>query len=70
MMLGDNKSVILNTTVPSSVLNKKHVACNYHCVCEAVAAQILTFVHVNTNKNLADIMTKPLGKTQHMKLMN
>ena len=70
MMLGDNKSVILNTTVPSSMLNKKHVACNYHCVCEAVAAQILTFVHVDTDKNLADIMTKPLGKTQHMKLMN
>ena len=70
MMLGDNKSVILNTTVPSSMLNKKHVACNYHRVREAVAARILTFVHVDTDKNLADIMTKPLGKTQHMKLMN
>ena len=70
MMLGDNKSVILNTTVPSSMLNKKHVACNYHRVREAVAARILTFVHIDTDKNLADIMTKPLGKTQHMKLMN
>ena len=67
MMLGDNKSVILNTTVPSSMLNKKHVACNYHRVRDR---RILPFVHVHTDKNLADIMTKPLGKTQHMKLMN
>lgn len=70
LMLGDNKSVILNTTVPSSMLNKKHVACNYHRVREAVAAKVLRFVHVDTDKNLADILTKPLGKAQHQKLMN
>ena len=30
LMLGDNKSVILNTSVPLSMLKKKHAACNYH----------------------------------------
>jgi hypothetical protein len=32
LMLGDNKSVVLNTTVSSSVLKKKHNAIAYHQV--------------------------------------
>ena len=38
LMLGDNKSVVMNTTIPSSALKKKHCAVAYHQVCEAVAA--------------------------------
>ena len=34
----DNKSVVVNTTIPSSALKKKHCAVAYHQVCEAVAA--------------------------------
>ena len=62
-------SVILNTTVPSSMLSKKHAACNYHRVREAVAARILRFCHVRTEDNLADVMTKPLGRDRHQALM-
>jgi hypothetical protein len=40
LMLGDNMSVVLNTTVPSSVLKKKHNAIAYHRVREAIAARI------------------------------
>ena len=36
LMLGDNRSVILNTTVPSSVLKKKHCAIAYHRTREAI----------------------------------
>ena len=68
MLLGDNLSVILNTTVPSSMLKKKHQACNYHRVREATAAGTLTFCHVPTQDNLADIMTKPLPTALHMSL--
>ena len=68
LLLGDNKSVVLNTTVPSSMLKKKHLACNYHRVREAVAARIVTFVHIPTDENLADLMTKPLGKARHIAL--
>ena len=32
LMLGDNKSVVLNTTFPSSQLKKKHNAVSYHRV--------------------------------------
>jgi hypothetical protein len=60
LMLGDNQSVVLNTTVPSSILKKKHNAIAYHRIREAIAAGIIEFVHIDTNENLADIFTKPL----------
>ena len=68
LMLGDNMSVILNTTVPSSMLKKKHAACNYHRVREAVAARIIRFCHIESKLNLADLLTKPLNPTQHYQL--
>ena len=61
LMLGDNMSVVLNTTLPSSVLKKKHCAISYHRVREAIAAKILRFAHVPSPENIADIATKPLG---------
>jgi len=60
-VFGDNKSVIINTTLPSSVLKKKHNAIAYHRVREAIAANILNFTHIPSTANLADLLTKPLG---------
>ncbi len=62
LLLGDNQSVVLNTTVPSSVLKKKHNAVAFHCICEAIAARICHFVHIPSSENYADILTKSLGK--------
>ena len=59
MMVGDIMSVVLNTTIPSSSLKKKHLACNYHCVREAVAARIIDYGHIPSSSNFADIITKP-----------
>ena len=36
LMLGDNKSAVVNTTIPSSALKKKHQMVAYHRVREAV----------------------------------
>ena len=64
LLLGDNMSVVLNTTVPSSVLKKKHCAIGYHRVREAIAAKILRFAHIPSETNIADVLTKPLvGET-------
>jgi hypothetical protein len=60
MMLGDNMSVVLNTTIPSSMLKKKHNAIAYHRVREAIAAKIVRFAHIPSVDNMADILTKPL----------
>ena len=37
----DNNGIVKNTTIPESMLAKKHNAINYHAICKAVAAGIL-----------------------------
>ena len=69
MLYGDNKSMILNTTVPSSMLKKKHNSIAYHRVREGVAGGVIDIVHVNSEDNLADILTKPLGPQEYYRLM-
>ena len=32
LLLGDNNSIVLNCTMPNSVLKKKDAVCNYHRV--------------------------------------
>jgi hypothetical protein len=43
LILGDNMSVVFNSTVPSSVLKNKHNAISYHKVKKAIAARIMRF---------------------------
>ena len=63
-MLGENISVVINTTVLSSVLKKKHCMIGYHWVCESIAAGVMNFVHIKSTENIADILTKPLPNQQ------
>jgi hypothetical protein len=70
IMLGDNMSVVLNTTIPSSSLNKKHLACSYHRIREAIAGKFVKFGHVRSEHNFADINTKPLGTTAFHRLID
>ena len=62
-LVGDNMSVVVNTTLPSSALKKKHQACNYHRIREAIAGGFVTYGHIDSADNMADICTKPLGTT-------
>ena len=69
-MFGDNMSVITNTTLPSSCLKKKHNAIvGYHRIWEAIAAGIIKFIHVPGSRNIADVLTKPLGPQVHGRLV-
>jgi hypothetical protein len=68
LMLGDNMAVVLNTTIPSSALKKKHQACNYHKVRESIAAGFIRFAHIRSEENLADILTKPLARALFQEL--
>ena len=56
----DNNGVVKNTTIPSSMLAKKHNAINYHAIREAVAAKILRVGKEDGMTNLADLFTKVL----------
>ena len=71
VLFGDNKSMVTNTSLPHSVLKKRHSANNYHRVREAVAAGIASIVHCDTKFNLADMGTKSLnGQTHQFLLQN
>ena len=66
-MFGDNKSVVTNSTIPHSQLNKRHLEGKknpadilaYHRVREAIACKDLVgFYHIEGTKNPADILSK------------
>ena len=61
-LFGDNSSVITNSTMPHSQLNKRHIALSYHRVREAVACKdLLGFYHIPGTLNPADILSKHWG---------
>ena len=61
LILGDNKSVLINSTDPDSTLKKKSLSIAYHFVREGTAADEWRIEYINTNQNVADLFTKPLG---------
>ena len=56
----DNEAVFKSTTIPASMLKKKHNSICYHCCREAVAAKVMRVTKEGTLTNLADLFTKPL----------
>src|SRR5688572_14856877 len=68
VLVGDNMTVVLNTTIPSSALKKKHQACNYHKVRESIAAGFIRYGHIKSEENMADLLTKPLSKAVFLRL--
>ena len=58
---GDNKSVLSNASIPESVLKKKSNSVAYSFVHEGSASDEWRVAYVNTNDNVADLLTKPLG---------
>ena len=62
-------SVVLNTTVPSSVLKKKHNALAYGRGCEAIALDVMRFAHVRSEENHADLLNKSLGSEKFWKFV-
>lgn len=68
-LLGDNKSVIDSSTIPSSTLNKRHNALAYHRVRAAIAAKIIVFGKIDGKENPSDVCTKFLGHIPMFKLI-
>jgi uncharacterized membrane protein len=62
-VLVDNDTIIKNSTLLSSVLQKKHNSISYHFVREAVAADVLQIAYIPSSEKLADIFTEILGTT-------
>mmetsp|Transcript_4611 Transcript_4611/g.6998 ORF Transcript_4611/g.6998 Transcript_4611/m.6998 type:complete len:89 (+) Transcript_4611:2-268(+) len=69
-MYCDNESVKKNASVPESTLSKKHDAICYHKVRESVAAGWIRIGWIQSEKNLADLFTKVLGRSRRQDLLN
>ena len=57
-MFGDNKSVVMSSTIPQSIPNKRHNMLSYHKVREANAAKILEFHWCSYSQNRSDFLSK------------
>ena len=60
-ILGDNKGVIDNASIPGSALKKKHTSIAYHKVRECIALDLCEIFHIKGTDNPADILTKALS---------
>jgi hypothetical protein len=65
----DNQGVVKNSSIPESVLTKKHNAINYHAVREAAAAGILEVIKEDTQTKLADLFTKVFHADRRRELL-
>jgi len=55
---------VTSSTIAHSGLNKRHNALSYHCFHEAIATEILAFIHVDGKLNVADVPSKHCGFQQ------
>jgi hypothetical protein len=63
-MSGDNQAVVINSTIPHSLLNKRHNALSYHRAHEMIAAKDLGYYWIDGKKNPADVVSKHWGHKQ------
>jgi hypothetical protein len=69
LMLRGNMSLVLNTTVPSSFLKKKHNSIAYHRVREAIAAKIMRTAYIKSEENVSDVLENPSSNEKFHYLM-
>ena len=55
---GENKSAITSSTIPLSMLNKRHNIFSYHRAREAILAKMLVFHWCSSDQNKSDTLSK------------
>jgi hypothetical protein len=68
-MFGDNQSVVTNSTIPHSSLNKRHNTLAYHRVREMIAAKVLSYYWIVGKDSPADVVSKHWGYQQVWQLL-
>jgi hypothetical protein len=53
----DNRSVVINSSSPASMLKKKSNSIAYHCLCESMVAYEQWITYESTHTNLANLLT-------------
>ena len=65
MIYEDNMSVLINSTEPSSTLQKKYITLAYHFCREQVAVGVVEIRKIHTKSNLFDALTKGLDSASY-----
>ena len=68
-LFGDNKSVVTSSTTPTSILAKRHHIASFHCVWEAIAAELLVFHWKDGKPNPVDILSKHYKYSTDLQLL-
>jgi transposase InsO family protein len=63
-VFSDSTSAIAMVVNPKSSSKSKHIDTKFHHVKDLVAKKIISLEYVPTQQNVADILTKPLGKSK------
>ena len=64
----DSKSAIELSKNPVYHERSKHIDTRYHYIRECVSNGIAEVDHVSTDRHLADILTKPLGRIKFLEM--
>jgi hypothetical protein len=65
----DNKSQVTTLTIPELTLKKKFNSICYHAVWESVAMGESLIIHIDSEDNLSDLMTKVTRGGKHRRLV-
>ena len=63
-IFGDNESMIKSSTVPFARLHKRHNILSYHYVRSQIAAGYINLVHIPSEFNASDVLSKHWGYQQ------
>jgi hypothetical protein len=61
--------VVKSSSIPHSLLSKRHLGLSYHYTREAVASEAVNFYHIPGDVNPADILSKHWGYQQVWTMM-
>ncbi len=65
-MFVDNKGTVQFANQPRISRRSKHIEVRYHWINKQVEKKTLVIIHVPSDLNLSNFLTKPLGSTAHL----
>jgi hypothetical protein len=66
-MFCDNQGMIACTQDPQHHTRMKHIDIRYHFIRNCVQNRLIDVIYILSSENIADLLTKPLGRVMHQR---